>query len=421
MTFSVVHSVRENKLVPWVIAIAVLTIVGLITLVFVVVLPITTDWPFTYSKGPLISQEEADQRYARLKTDNIFIGENSFTNTLNGGKITSSVAPVNGVDVVTKSYVDTTTSAAVAWQGNYSSATTYEPYDAVQYEGWLMIANTQTTDIPGPVPIGEPAYAYTGVGMVSDTSVSKAIMFGQRYMWNNTGYLISIQFQTVIGNTYNVYIVTDPLGTGLIHHIISVTGQVNDWIPINVPSFIPIGTTFDLVCHVQEPDPAPTVTSLNYNYLTPGGGGSSPDAGEITHNNNATDIINIHHTDNDAQDQTVFISSLVAGDIIVLGDIRWSIQGVINNTTYHSFAVAPAIQAPNDGVFSFNFEVVASVPITFHREDDYWLGNSNATGLFSADGNYANIVVDDNQYGCDIRFQEAAISDDWDFMSAFQT
>ena len=300
------------------------------------------------------------------------------------------------------------------WKGEWAAGE-YLAFDQVEDEGWLMIANKTTTDRAAPQPVGLPKNVYVGLDP-TNSATAKQIIFGNRYTNPTLNFQISVlRVYTVIGNTYTLYAVEDPLGTPIINQIIQFTGSVDGWSEINYnPSIVPVGSTFDIVAVVQEPDPTPTVISADWNYTTPNNE-AAPGTGVIIHAGQLLDSFRINKTPSAG---SADLSTLTEGDVIEGAGVRWAIQNIVDNGTWWDFTVAPAQQGSPEGVQTFNFETVTATPITYLEDVDYWLTSPfTAQGLFIADGDYSNIVPNDTAYGVDLLFQEVASSPDWDFQA----
>jgi hypothetical protein len=311
------------------------------------------------------------------------------------------------------------------WMGEWQSGVTYEANDQVEDDFWLMIANKQTTDRAAPVAVGSPAFVYTGASPDAAVTV-KQMIFGNRYTAPATdvSYQTSkFRVYTVIGNSYRVFSVVDPLGAPVVNELALFTAATDGWSEFNADLvLIPSGQTFDIVATVAEPDPTPTTFTGNWLYQTPQNN-AAPASGQIIHSRGQPDIFNIHKTDNDAVDRTADLSGLTVGDIIDYGNggTRWAIQSITDNTTYYTYAVSPLITEAA-GVNLFTFETVTATPITRMEDVDWWTNNpgqngGTVQGLYIEDDSYENIVPNGSAYGTDIELQLVEASTDWDFQA----
>ena len=303
------------------------------------------------------------------------------------------------------------------WKNVWSDGASYNANDVVVDGVWTMVANTDTTEKAGIVRVGDPQYLYSGSPSTQSDTANQVII-GTRYNFPTAFELSKIRIDTIIGNTYRVYSIEDPLGVApIIREAAHFLASTNGWLDINVPAvIIRGGVVIDLIVQIHEAGGATTTFNGNWDYSTPNNDGA-PAAGEIVHSNSDTDIVNIHTTDSDTQDRTADLASLSVGDIITLDTIEWVIQGSTNNTTYFTFAVTPPIQYSSDGVTNVVFELSVATPIVTVVDSDYNLSNANISGLYIVDGSYSDIIPDNNQYGADIYLQDISMSSDWDILA----
>ena len=292
---------------------------------------------------------------------------------------------------------------------------TYLKYSFTIEGDWSGVANKDTTDSPAPVLLGDPFNAYNGT-IGSDAVLVKQVIAGQRYTFAEGGFINEYRVNTVIGNEYQVYSVKDPLGSPIINLISSFTATVSGWVNFNIIDvFVNAGEPFDLIVKINEPDPAPVIFTGDWNYFTPNND-DAPAVGQILQSNSSPNLFNVNYTDNISGDRKAELVALSVGDIIEKGGLRWSIQSNTDNGTYATFGVAPAVQDSPDGLYTFAFETTAPVPVTYAVDVDYWLGSATVQGLFIADGDYNDIVPNDNAYGVDLVLQRATVSPDWDLL-----
>jgi len=304
----------------------------------------------------------------------------------------------------------------LVWEGPQEEGEAYSAGEMVLDEGWLAVANEDTSDPAAPVAIGDPAYAYTGA-IGSGSVGAKQIIMGQRYDPPGSAYVTGYRIWTVIGNRYQVYSVADPGTDEEITQLLDFVAIESGWLETTTaPILIPEGRSFDLIAIVSEPDPAPVTFTGDWAYLTNLGGApgtQDPLSGEIAHDVRLPTPMKISKWDAALADRSAELLALVPGDIIDGAGVRWSIQSVVERDTHVEFGVAPLDIGP-EGLQTFTFETVASNPITYGLDPGFWLNNENVRGLLAVDAPYDSIVPDDNQYGVDIRVQEAYASPSWD-------
>jgi hypothetical protein len=318
-----------------------------------------------------------------------------------------------------KTWSSQKTAMRTQWKGEWGPGS-YEAYDQVEDQGWLMIANKTTADRPAPQPAGDPAYLYTGTLTPQQVSASQA-WIGGRYTPQTQSVLITgFRVYMELGQDYRVYSVEDPAGANpIITELLNVTDYQGTpgWNEFNVSGeILSIGETMDIVALVKEPDPAPVTVSANYDYQTPQNP-TVPTTGTIQHSRGQSDVMSIHYTDSDTTDRTALLQALTAGDTIVGAGLTWTIQTSSDQGTYINFTVTPAAFGAPTGVQNFDFNTNAPQPIDYQQDTDFWLGDASIKGLFIADDEYSNIVPNDNQYIIDVRLQDMNVSPDWDFQA----
>ena len=328
-------------------------------------------------------------------------------------------------EVLTRQEIEDTVAQVIDrmyWRGTWVDGTLYNLQDCVRDGNYLMVANKQTYDRPAPVPVGSPYYWYQGTGMLPQTATGiKQLVFGTRYSNVNPYSLEGYRIDVVAGNDYEVIIVQDPLGSAQATFVNSFTADVDGRRTFGlVPEVIAAGTTFDLLVIVSQPDPAPATFTGDWSYSKPQNI-SVPVSGAATQATNNSALLYIHSRDQLAADRTTELQSLVAGDKIVLGSDTWAIQSVsevgVSPDNYFIFGVSPAVQSPTTGVQTFTFETTTPVDISYVQDTDYYLGQTQAKGLYVEDGDHNDVVQNDNAYGVDIFVQEVSVSADWDFMA----
>lgn len=295
---------------------------------------------------------------------------------------------------------------------NYIAGDEVLPQTLVYSNGWQMISNKQTSEVAHPQYSGEPFNVYDGT-LSSAQSTVKQIIFGTRYTFPRGGYVIGYRVDVIAGNYYEVF--SANLASGEVQHIESFTANTTGWRDSPLTSReVLTGEAYDIFVKVNESDPTPTVVPLSYNYTKPNNE-TVPLSGQIVHSNKRLDELWISSSDQ-AGDQYAFLASLTVGDIITQDGTSWSIQNIVDETTYFKFTVAPTTQLSTTGIKTFNFETVTPTPITYGQDIDYWLSNPNVQGLFIIDDEYPNVTPDNTARGVDLTVQEATIPVDWDFL-----
>ena len=302
------------------------------------------------------------------------------------------------------------------WAGTWD-ASTYLLDDVVIDDGWTMICATEggCTEKPAPSPTGDPFYLYDGVDPIT-SATEVQLFFGNRYEFQQGGYITGYRVWTVAGNNYTVYSVVDPTGSNEIQELLSFTGN-GGWEEFGIsPILVGLDTVFDLIAIVSEPDPTPTVWYGEWNYTKPQNP-AAPASGQVIHANSLPSSFRVNKTDNNLGDRGAELLNMLVGDQIQGPNIRWSIQAVTDVGSYVDFTVAPTTQDSPIGVFNFGFETVTATPITYLEDLGYWPTTPfNVQGIYGT--SQAGLVLSDNAYGTDLLVQNASVSDEWEVVSA---
>jgi hypothetical protein len=299
------------------------------------------------------------------------------------------------------------------------SNTTFYPQQTVLVNGWTMSANKPTQDYPAPYTTGSLTNLYFGAAP-TDSGVHKQVISGNRYTAQTSAFqIVSYFLYTVVGQSYDAYLVVDPEGDRVITALASISSATTTgWVKLNItPIIVPLGKVFDLVTQIAEPADTPVTVDANYNYLVPQNE-LPPNDGEIVHARGSAGTMLISYTDNDTTDRTALIQGLSLGDRISINNTIWTVQGNFDQTTYGTVTVTPEVNE-TEGVQLVSFETVTPTPITYMEDIGYWVGSPTPwiSGLISIDDTYPNATLNTNAYGVDIEIIEVTISPDWDIVA----
>ena len=301
----------------------------------------------------------------------------------------------------------------VVWKNEWSPQE-YLENQMVRDGDWTMIANTTTTDRAGPQLIGAPVDAFNGTLVDSDAAANQVI-FGTRYTPATSGYVNSYRIYAITGFTYTVALIKDPLGSPVYSDLVEFVADADGWVVLSItPALIVVGAVFDIIARVSNDNLVPITFNGDWNYTTPQNAGA-PNAGGIIHADKALDVLSVSTTDDNAGDRRSDLLTLTLGDKIIAGGVTWTIQAVVDNTTYFNFTVSPTSQIA-DGVQDFIFEAPPSSLLPTNSDANYYAA-TNTQGLLGIDVAYVDIVPNDNAYGVDINYQDATISPDWDVVA----
>jgi hypothetical protein len=298
----------------------------------------------------------------------------------------------------------------------YVPNATYYPQQTVLVGGWTMAANKVTTDYPAPQSVGAPFQIYEGAAPTANGSY-KQVLSGARFTNTSEPFqLLSYQIYTESGQFYDVYSLTDG---GVINSLTSFTAETSGWTKFTIePLIVGSGNVFELVSITTPPAGVPVEVDAIYNYLTPQN--ASPVAtGEIMHSRSLATVMQISYTDDIGGDQTALIQNLTIGDTIQAGNVNWTVQTNVDNTTFATVTVSPAINALA-GVQTVTFGTVAPSPITYMEDVDYWLTSQFAgqvQGIIAIDAPYDSATINDSAYGVNITINNVDLSPDWDIVA----
>lgn len=305
---------------------------------------------------------------------------------------------------------------------DYVEGATYTKGKVVKYGNWLSIYTTESDAHPAPETTGPVESVYSDDTNMTDVPITAAyLLFGMRYTAQDIGFLVGFEVNVVAGNSYVIYYNENPGAQSTLKTLVTVlSAQHSGWQTFTFhPKLYPAGTVLDVVVSCREVDPVPTVYTANYDYQIPATF-SAPLDGQIIHAKNDPNIMYIAKIDNDAIDQYqsgYALYDLGIGSHISIGGMKWAVQGVTDSGTYLTIYVAPGVRVSTAGVYNCSFEDPNTTTLTYHEETGIYAGNANIRGLFIADGNYTNIVENDNQYGVNILFQPAYMTDDCEILA----
>jgi hypothetical protein len=310
----------------------------------------------------------------------------------------------------------------MVWQGTWTSRQ-YARSEVVNDEGWLMVANVDTSERPAPQPLGDATYLYDGASPES-TNNAKQIVMGVEYVApvdGSTRQIDKYRVYTEAGQDYTIYVVLN-FGTAneRLVNLVQFTGASRGWREVNLGQalYVEEGSVTRFLAVINAADPSPTVTVLNYDYSTPGGPNANdptPAAGEIVQGTNTPELLSVHKTDQNG-DQTATLAAVSLGDIIEGGGIQWTVQSSTDRGDYYTFTVAPALIGTT-GVQDFEFESVTAQDIVGVTDSLYFLDADGISGLFGFDAIPESILPDNNAYGVDFEVETVLRSPDWDFMA----
>lgn len=345
---------------------------------------------------------------------------------LNSGEISSffkaGTDPGNEVLDTDETVIYLRDQSAMFYAEEYVEGTTYPKGSVVKYGNWLSLYKVDSDAHPAPEAAGDQQAVYPDdTNMVAVPQTAAYLLFGNRYITPDLGFLAGLRVKVTAGNAYVIYHNENPSAQSTLKTLVTIiAAQSSGWQTFTFhPKLFSAGTTIDIIVSEREVNPTPTIYTANYNYqltstLT------APANGYINHAKSNTNILYIPKIDADAIDQYqsgYALYNLDIGSHITISTMKWAVQGITDMGTYLEVYIAPAIRLSTGGLYNCSFEDPNTTTLTYHREVNYNLGNPNVRGLFVADGNYIDIVEDDNQYGVDLLWQPAHMTDDCDILA----
>lgn len=308
---------------------------------------------------------------------------------------------------------------SMRWTGAFTTiGTIYDADDVTLDDDWLMIANKPTSDRPAPQASGDPFYGYTGVSMAPASPSAKLVTMGQRYEFQQSGWLNGWRLLQHSGQHYAVYTITDPEGTRVKKLLASFEATTDGWANYAIdPVLVASAAKFDLLVVVKSGAPAETTWTGDWDYTSPQNAGV-PATGQIIHSKGSPGLLQVSKTDQASGDRSVELEALQAGDEVEAGATTWTIQHVADQASYMDFNVVPETHS-SVGVQAVTFHTVTAEPVFVDWEAAYWPTSQHpqVEGLYTTTGGLDDAVLNTNAYGIDIQVQSAEISVDWDALS----
>jgi len=309
----------------------------------------------------------------------------------------------------------------IRWKGHWDVINTpYKAYDQVVEEGWVMIANKETYEHAAPITTGDPFLKYDGDLPDTNTTATAVdnIVVGQRYTAAADGWFNQIKLDITQwdGYEYRIIVIDRRPTTPVFYfgHPFSVTEETEVWKAIET-IFVYTGDVIDVLVQVTNHPQAPTQTVIAYDYNTPNNIGT-PSNGEIIHADKALSAMRVSKTDYNGTDRSAYLATLTPGDKYTIDTTTYLITGTSDNLDYVEFSITPTSQE-NEGIKDVTFEVYVDAQITYETDNDYWVGDATALGLYQENG-YDSLIETEHQNIIDIEVQFGRFSKDWDVVTS---
>jgi len=419
----------------------------------------------------LTAESQASQPYEEFVRDYYSNGDGTFSyNELGtysalhykfavkdiGGDVTTHIGDFNNPHAVSKaqvglSVVDNTSDAdkpisdvavidlatKVEWKGEWAIGT-YDQNDQVLDEGYLAIANKQTSERAAPILVGNPVDGMATPAFITQ-SATAVVYSGTKFTMTKNGWLTSVRIrvpQVDAETHYRIITVdhTDPLNP-----IIKVVTNPNlvpgEFTIVQLGEKVArVGTIFEVYIEAQAYNTHTDVTG-EWTML-PDSNTTEPVIGQVVANLHDTRL-RINKFDDAHVDRTADLLTLKVGSSIKF----------TQNTESDKNVEFTVLGAPTDGgdyididvlhvahgiahhpidysMTTMDAKVFDLVAVEYDEADNYWTTNpcSFATVeaiLYFASGTGTPGLIT-NAYGADLTLQEATVSPDWDLVASYE-
>ncbi len=342
--------------------------------------------------------------------------------------LTPSSAPTADYHVSNKKYADDKNAENMKWSGDWVPGT-YDLYDVVLDDNWLMIANTTTTDRPAPQPVGDAEWVRElfSPPAFSTTSDSQSVLYiGQRYLFTPPAFTVStlrVYFpSSSAGLNVEFWAIYDPAGAN--QRILNLfpgfnisSSQTEIWIEIPTGSpYVEDGTTIDIVM-VFRPGTGGSTFTYEWDYIKANG---DPLPGDIHHQGGGSvDEIRIHEQDTSLVDRSTDLDYIGPGSVIEMNDSGyvWEVLSASKTGDIYTFIVDPGARAGN-ATSDFTFTYFGTTTINYVYNTNLYSSEARIKGFFGPEYDPSEpTYLNENGYGLDIKVQAMTSSSDWDVLT----
>lgn len=342
-----------------------------------------------------------------------------------GGTSASSSAAVSQNAITAAVEKATSNLGLLTWENAYQPGEFTKKNTVVNDGGWLMVANTDTTDQAAPVTVGD--IKYYGENLPVDETGWTKITENLNFLIAGTQYKIPFHFAVshiavyipdISSNLrYDIYVARErEWGVEVNSVVDNYPAQQIGWhsIPMGNKVFEG-GQTIDLILKITS-TAGSSQASSQWTYVR---SANMPTAGQVTHQKNS-DHLYMSQKDGNGVDQKTLLDSLAPGATITAGPAVWEVTEIDftpggDNDGVYDFVISPTTSLNTNTLYTFLFTIYTASSIPIHYEPDYYLSDSQALGIIRRDNNA--VVYDENGYGVDFQYQEVIKSPDWDIMS----
>ena len=319
------------------------------------------------------------------------------------------------------------------WGGVWSSAKSYAWNTMVHDSGWLMIANKDTNERAAPWPIGLVEPDLPDAPAWSNNQHVGVVWNAHEFLFTKSGWITQLSvWVSELSESTNYRIIISDITIPEYPEIITIEEPVltlDGWTTLSVGANpTNIGSKIVIILDSLNSGSDSTVT---------GGWTRGTDqnaTGPIVaqwNRRTQDDVIRIHHTDADSSDRETELEGIIAGSdiqFVSTDDPNQSVSYHVNATTEFVTYVEYAVTRASTGIagepdVNDICTMTATVPVPqstkYVELPNYWPTNqpsfATVNGLQKLSG--VDQTVPDTAFGIRVHFQEATISEDWDYMA----
>ena len=298
--------------------------------------------------------------------------------------------------------------------------------------GWAMISNKVTSDLPDPQEVGSPVYALDKddvFALKSDTSILNLVHI---ITATKAGYLSNLEIFTPSWNLDAVTKVTfTNVTTGASKSVDNPILKIDEWNLLSSERIIvKIGDVIKVEFKYYNSSAA---DAINGDWDANLGTGI-PNANDINIDDLGTPtVIEISHTDLDSGDRSTELDGVSVDSTITItetGDVNRNVELKVTavdlasatSTKYTVDVISNGNKDVRDGnTCNIHIDIPITQPSEYYSIDAYYPTNNPDWGTITTERYYNGVLqvdaVDNNAYGINLLFQEATVSDDWEFVA----
>lgn len=322
---------------------------------------------------------------------------------------------------------------SMRWLGVWDSLQSYEHYDVVTDEGWLMIANKATTDRPAPQSSGPPTYDLPEAPGWTYNSFLGVAWAGHEYTITQGGWIKAIEIwapELTVDTNYRVLLInnTDPANP-IVTQIEEPVLLENAWTTVTIGRHVAAaGEVYGVILDALNSGSS-TDWQHEWTYAGTSNAGA-PAAGEWNRRTQQ-DVVRIHYQDAPGGDRQAELGTIIAGSTLRCSNTanvnqfwEYVVNAVTDTGTYYEFDVDLTATGSIGGVpDGANTLILATIPVLQQTQYVTMTGNwpagnpawATARGLLRLGG--VDQPADNDAFGIRLNYETAYVSPDWDWLA----